>query len=122
MSLLRDKSVHAAGGFLLMGVWAAYANRGFPMPAPIIAAGVQGLITMMITLFLKQVIEGIFHQTNGALRIILPTLAAFAISLTLLTLFHGLVGTPAFLATISVPLSVSTSYAFFYSLALRTHV
>ncbi len=122
MSLAQNKAVHGLGGFLLMGGWAVFANRGYEMPAPMIAGVVQGLLTATITLFLKRVIEGIFQRTAGSIRFILPPLAAFLISLALLTIIHTLAGTPALLATISVPLAVSTLYAFLYTITLSRHV
>lgn len=105
-----------------MGGWAVFANRAHEMPAPLIAGLVQGLLTATITLFLKRIIESIFHGTAGIFRLLLPTLAALLVSLVLLTAIHTFAGTPALLATISVPLTVSTLYAFFYSLTLSRHV
>lgn len=105
-----------------MGGWAFFANRTHEMPAPLVSGIVQGLFTASITLFLKRLIEGIFHHATGWLRILAPPLAAFFISLVLLTVIHRIAGTPALIATISVPLTVSTAYAFFYTIALSHHV
>jgi len=121
MSLLQSKTVHGVGGFLLMGGWAVFANRAHPMPAPLIAGVAQGLLTATITLFLKRLTEGIFQRTTGPMKIVLPPLAAFLTSLVLLTAIHTLAGTPALGATISVPLTVSTLYSFFYTIALSRH-
>jgi hypothetical protein len=122
MSLLQNKAVHGLGGFALMGGWAIWANRAHGLPAQLTAGLVQGLLTATITLFLKQVIEAIFHRTTGTLRLLLPPMAAFLVSLVLLTTIHTLAGTPALRATISVPLAVSTLYAFLYTIALGRHV
>ena len=122
MSLLQNKALHGAGGFLLMGGWAVFANRAFEMPAPLIAGVVQGLLTALITLFLKRIIEGIFHRTAGWPRFILPPVVACLISIALLSVIHSIAGTPALLATLSVPVTVSTLYAFFYTLTLSRHV
>lgn len=105
-----------------MGGWAVFANRAHEMPAPLVAGLVQGILTATITLFLKRTIESIFYRATGAARLVLPSLAAFLISLVLLTAIHALAGTPALLATIAVPLTVSTLYAFFYALTLSRHV
>ena len=121
MSLLQSKAAHGAGGFLLMGGWAAFANRAHEMPAPLVAGVVQGILTATITLFLKRIIEGIFHRTDGWQRIVLPPLSAFLISVVLLTTVHIVAGTPAVLVTISVPLTVSTLYAFLYTIILSRH-
>ena len=69
MSLWQSKAVHGAVGFLLMGGWAVFANRAYEMPAPLIAGAVQGLLTATITLFLKKVVEGIFHRSSNGQRI-----------------------------------------------------
>lgn len=122
MSLVQNKAVHGAGGFLLMGAWAIFANRAHEMPAPLVAGVVQGLLTATITLFLKRIIEGIFQRTVGGLRFILPPLTAFLVSAALLILIHTLAATPALLATISVPLTGSTLYAFLYTVTLSRHV
>ena len=121
MSLLQNKAVHGVGGLILMGGWAFFANRKYEMPEPLIAAIVQGLLTALITLFLKQIIETIFRSTAGLRRLILPPLSAFLTSIMLLTSIHSTAGTPALLATISVPVTVSTLYALLYTLALSRH-
>jgi len=105
-----------------MGGWAFFANRAHGVPAQLAAGLVQGVLTATITVFLKQVIEGLVHRTNGALRLLLPPLAALLISLILLTTVHIIAGTPALGATISVPLTVSTLYALLYTFTLRRHV
>lgn len=122
MSLLKSKIVHGLGGFVLMGSWAAFANRAHPLPAPLVAGVVQGLLTAIITIYLKQTIEGIFHRNTGWPRLALPPLAAFLISTTILTIIHLLAGTPALIATISIPITVSTLYALFYTITLSRHV
>lgn len=122
MSLLQSKAVHGAGGFLLMGGWAVFANRAHDMPTPVIAGIVQGLLTATITLFLKRTIESIFQRTTGLRRFVLPPFTAFCISVALLSVIHTLAGTPALLATISVPVAVSTLYAALYTVSLARHV
>lgn len=122
MNLAQNKAVHGIGGFLLMGAWAAFANRTHEMPAPLVAGAVQGALTAVITLFLKQIIESVFHYADGGRRFILPPIIAFLISAVLLTVIHTLAKTPALLATISVPLAVSTLYAFLYTITLSRHV
>lgn len=105
-----------------MGGWAAFANRAHEMPAPLVAGVVQGLLTATITLFLKRVVESIFHRTVGWQCFVFPPVAAFLVSVALLTAIHTLAGTPALLATISVPITVSTLYAFAYAVTLSRHV
>ncbi len=122
MSLLQSKAVHGAGGFVLMGSWAVFANRAHEMPAPLVAGLVQGLLTATITLFLKRIIEGIFHGTSGWARMVLPPCAACLISVVVLGVIHTFAGTPALLATILVPITVSTLYAILYTITLSRHV
>lgn len=118
MKPLRSNLLHAAGGFLLMGGWAVFANRAHEMPAPLLAGIVQGLATAAITLVLKTIVEGLFTRARGWPRLVLPPLAALVTSGVLLTVIHTLAGTPALLATISVPLTVSTLYSVSYTIAL----
>lgn len=105
-----------------MGGWAVFANRAHDMPAPVIAGVVQGLLTATITLFLKRTIESIFQRNAGFRRFVLPPLTAFCISVALLSVIHTFAGTPAVLATISVPVAVSTLYATLYTVSLSRHV
>lgn len=121
MSLLQSKAVHGIGGFLLMGGWAVFANRAHDMPAPLIAGAVQGTLTAVITLFLKRIVERIFERSKGWRRIVIPPAVAFLISIVLLSTLHTIAGTPALIATISVPTTVSTVYAFLYSITLSRH-
>ncbi len=111
---------HMAGGFVLMGSWAAFANRAHPWPAPLLAGLVQGALTAVITLFLKRVVESVSARFSDHRRRWVPPLAAAGISAGLLTVAHGLAGTPALLATISVPFCVATGYAAIYAQTLAT--
>ncbi len=122
MSLLKSKAVHGLAGFVLMGSWAAFANLGHPLPAPLVAGVVQGLLTATITVVLKQVIERIFYRTTKWRRFVVPTLVAFSISTTILMISHLLAETPELIATVSVPITVSTIYALSYTLTLSRHV
>ena len=113
--LTRSSTAHGVAGFALMGGWAVFANRAHPMPAPLVAGLVQGALTAAITLFLKRVIEAASARLSGRARRWVPPLVAAAISAALLKTAHSLAGTPALLATISVPFTVATGYAFLYA-------
>jgi hypothetical protein len=113
MSVIRSNLAHGAAGLLLMGSWAAFANRAHPWPAPALAFAVQGALTTVITLTMKRVIEAVLRWQPG--RPWLAPLSAAAISASLLSSFHTLAGTPAFWATIAVPFSVATGYAGLYT-------
>ena len=109
---------HVVVAFLLMGAWAVFANRAYPMPTPLIAGAVQGALSGLITFGLKRLVERISRQCRGLASLLLPPVAAFTISVSLLTLLHAASGTPEIAATIAVPLTVSTSYAALYSWTL----
>lgn len=116
--MTRSPLLHMAGGFLLMGGWAAFANRAHPLPDIAAAALTQGMLTAVITLGLKRGIEAISARTHGWAAMVLPPLAAFGVSLVLLSAIHALARTPELAATIVVPLAVSTTYAALYAHSL----
>lgn len=120
-TVAQSSLVHVAVAFVLMGGWAVYANSAHPMPAPLIAGAVQGALSALITFGLKRLIELVSRQFSGVAGLVIPPVAAFAISATLLTLLHAASGTPEIAATIAVPLTVSTSYAALYSWSLWTN-
>ena len=118
MTATRSSAVHMAGAFVLMGGWAALANRGHPMGARLLAGLVQGTLSAVITLGLKRMVEAMAQRLPGRAALALPPVAAFCLSAALLTTLHRLTGTPEILATIALPLTVSTAYAALYSHAL----
>lgn len=117
-SLARRSSIHALVAFLAMGGWAAFANRQHAMPAPLTAMLIQGTISATITLILKRGIEALAGRLSGLPALILPPVTAFILSSIVLVGLHRLGSTPELGWTIAVPLTVSTSYAALYSLAL----
>ncbi len=102
-----------------MGGWAFIANWSHGMNMAIKAALVQALLTAIITLFMKNVIERVTYATSGTWGRIAPSLVAALISLTFLFIFHSIAGTPEILGTLAVPMLVSTIYAALYSKVLR---
>jgi hypothetical protein len=116
--ILRSSVTHVAAAFLAMGSWAAFANSAHAMPAPLTAGVIQGAISGCITLFLKRAIEFIADRLQGMAALLVPPIAAFIASASLLTAIHVASGTPEVAATIAVPLCVSTGYAAIYSFAL----
>jgi hypothetical protein len=119
---LRSSVTHVAVAFLAMGSWAAFANRAHPMPAPLYAGVIQGAISACITLFLKRAIEYLAGRLDGSMgglpALLVPPVAAFIVSASLLSAIHIASGTPEVVATIALPLCVSTGYAALYSFAL----
>lgn len=117
-TVARSSILHVLAAFMLMGGWAVFANSAHPMPAPLVAGLVQGALSGLITFGLKRLVERLSRRFAGVAALVLPPMAAFAISVTLLTALHAASGTPEILATIIVPLTVSTVYAALYSWGL----
>lgn len=117
--LLRRGWLHLAVAFVAMGGWALFANRAHPWPAMLTAGLVQGSVSALITLGLKRLVEALVRRLRGRLAGIVPPLACAAASVGVLSVIHGLAGTPELLATIAVPVAVSTTYATLYTRALR---
>ena len=129
--------VHVAFGFLAMGAWAVFANRDHLLQQALLAGLVQGAISGTLTLFLKKFLEWMSAHMDrrrprrpaparageGAggpywLQLFLPPLITATAIAAILVTAHTLAGTPEILATIAVPLTVSTSYAILYNLRL----
>lgn len=116
--LMRSSVVHVAFAFVAMGSWAAFANRAHPMPAPLYAGLIQGALSAVITLLLKQGIEALASRFSGLTALLAPPLIAALVSASVLTAIHAIGGTPEIGRTIAVPLTVATSYAALYNLSL----
>lgn len=117
--LARSGAVHGAFAFLAMGAWAAFANRGHGLEAMAMAGVIQGAISCAITLILKRSLEAMFARLAGPAAVIVPPLVTMAVVLAVLLAIHTVAGTPEVWATIAVPYTVSSSYAWIYTLALR---
>lgn len=128
-SLASNTAVHVAFGFITMGAWAVFANRGHPLPDALLAGLVQGTISGSLTLMLKKALErmsaAFFSAPQSdegigrrlAALVVPPIITATAI-LAILVGAHTLAGTPEVFATIAVPFAVSTTYAILYNLGL----
>jgi hypothetical protein len=110
--------VHVAFGFIAMGAWAVFANRGHALESALLAGFVQGAISGLLTLFLKKFLEWFNARLKGVIALVLPPLITATAIATILTTAHTFAGTPEVLATIAVPFAVSTSYAILYNLRL----
>jgi hypothetical protein len=116
--LAQSSIVHVLIAFLAMGSWAWFANRTHPPASALMAAVVQGCLSGSITLVLKTAIEFLVKHLSGIVALVVPPTAAFLTSTVLLSAIHVVAGTPEILATIALPLAVSTSYALAYSWSL----
>jgi len=107
-----------AFAFLAMGGWALWANAGHGLAAAWRPALVQGVISGVITLVLKRVLEAIVGRFAGPTAFVVPPLLTASVILAALIAVHRLIGTPEIARTVAVPWSVSTLYAILYTAAL----
>jgi hypothetical protein len=116
--LARSGAVHGTVAFLAMGAWAAFANREHGVGAMSLAGVVQGAISCVITLILKRSLEAMFARLGGPVAVLVPPLVTMAVVLATLLTIHRLAGTPEIWATIAVPYTVSSAYAWIYTATL----
>jgi len=114
----RSTAAHVAFALVAMGAWAAFANRDHGLGAAALAFAVQGGLSGLITLVLKRWLEWSFARLQGLAARAAPPLASCATIAAVLWAAHALAGTPEILATVAVPWSVSTLYAFVYTATL----
>lgn len=113
--MLQSTVTHVAFAFVVMGGWGVYANLAHPMPEPLVAGFLQGLMSAVLTLFLKKTVDRlrpVFAYVTGFWA---PPLIACIGSTSLLVLVHWLGGTPEILRTILVPVTVAISYIAVYN-------
>lgn len=117
-ALAGSSVMHVLFSFLAMGGWAVFANRMHPMPRPVVAGLVQGILSACLTLFLKSAIDALSKRFRGLAALWAPPLIACLGSSGILVTIHALSGTPEIVKTIAVPLLVSTSYAALYNYSI----
>ena len=113
--LARSSAVHAVSALLVMGGWAAFANRMHGAGHALEAALVQGASSLSLTLVLKTSLEAMSRRLAGAPAFFAPPALACAVVLALLVTAHTLAGTPEVWATIAVPYAASSAYAWIYT-------
>jgi uncharacterized protein GlcG (DUF336 family) len=115
--LARASAVHVGFAFVAMGGWALFANRthGAAAIAPALA---QGTLSGAITFGLKRVLEALAARLGGPAAYVAPPLITATVILAVLVGVHLAIHTPEIAATIAVPWSVSTLYAFIYTAVL----
>ncbi|TQV80938.1 hypothetical protein FKG95_09325 [Denitrobaculum tricleocarpae] len=106
---------HVLFAFAGMGSWAVFSNRAHPMPDPVIAGVVQGMLSAFLTLVLKTIIDRLAERFSGHTALWLPPLIAVSVSACLLVVIHNVSETPEIPQTISLPLMVAASYATIYN-------
>ena len=118
-AILRSGLTHVIFAFIVMGAWGFYANSDHGTAAALRAGLVQGAASAVLTALLKPSLELMARRLKGSpLQRVLPWIVSTILIATTLTLFHLIAGTPNILATIAVPLSVSTTYAIVYTATL----
>lgn len=116
---LRSTPAHVAFAFVVMGGWAAFANREHGPAAMVPAFLTQGLLSGLLTLLIKRGLEWGHARLSGPSgRLLPPTVSCLTVA-AVLTGAHAMAGTPEILATIAVPWTVSTLYAFTYVASLE---
>lgn len=116
---IRSTVAHVAFAVVAMGGWAAFANRDHGAAAMATAFVAQGALSGLITLLIKRWLEWAHARLAGPAARLVPPLVSCLTVAGLLTGVHAAVGTPEVLATVAVPWTVSTFYAFAYALSLE---
>jgi uncharacterized membrane protein len=116
--MLRSTPLHVAVGFVVMGGWAAFANRGHGLQAQALVFVVQGLLSGTLMLLLKRGLEAGYARLAAPIDRVLPPVVSCIAIANVLWLAHTLAGTPEILTTIAVPWSFSTLYGFIYVFTL----
>lgn len=98
-----------------MGGWAFYSNAEYGFATALTSGTAQGIMSGLLTLFLKKSVDLIRARTPVALKLWVPPIISGAASASLLISIHWLIGTPEIVKTIIVPLGVSLSYVFIYN-------
>lgn len=113
--ILQSSVTHVLFAFCAMGSWAVYANWAHPMPKPVFAGLVQGMMSATITYFLKRTIEALQAKFQGKRALWAPPLIACTASLFVLAGVHTVLGTPEVVKTIALPFTVAATYATIYN-------
>jgi len=113
--LARASATHVAVGFLVMGAWAWWVNRGHGAGPAALAGLAQGVMSGLLTLGLKRGLEAMTDRLSGPGAYVMPPLTGLVLIGTTLSAVHRLIGTPEILATIAFPLTLSTTYAAVYT-------
>ena len=116
--LARASWTHVAFALLAMGGWAFWINHNHGLGHALTAGLVQGTLSAGLTFGIKRGLEALFSRLSGPIALLGPPLLSCACVLALLVAAHTLAGTPEIWATIAVPFTVSSTYAFVYTAGL----
>jgi hypothetical protein len=116
--LAGNSSVHVGSAIIVMGSWAAFANRSHGAAPAIRAMLTQAAASGLVTFSLKTFLEAISRRLRGTLAFIVPPTLSCLVVLAFLIAAHRLSGTRELVATIAVPYAASSTYAWIYSALL----
>ncbi len=116
---MKNDKIQSVTGMILMGIWAGFANWQYPLPTVIQASITQGLLTALITFIMHHIIKKTVYKFK-----IWPlgALSGMLTSLSFLTIGHYLSATPEFLATISVPFLLASTFASILAYSFRKDI
>lgn len=118
--LASRSSVHIGSAIVVMGGWAAFANRTHGVRPALVAGLVQGGASALVTFALKRSLEAMSGRLQGTLAFVVPPTVSCAAVLMLLVVAHRLAGTHELWSTISIPYAASSTYAWIYTAILVT--
>ncbi len=108
-------AAHLGVAFVAMGGWTIVANSTASMSRMLLAGALQGTLSAILTFGMKALVEETVRRASAqSARVVAPAFCAL-FSATVLMSLHRLAGTPEILATVAVPLAVSTGYAALYA-------
>src|SRR5437773_30135 len=108
-------SIHVGSAVVVMGSWAAFANRAHGVWAAVVAGLVQGGASALVTFTLKSSLEAMSGWLKGTLAFVVPPTVSCTVVLILLVVAHRLAGTHELWSTISIPYAASSAYAWIYT-------
>ena len=118
-------SIHIGSAVVVMGSWAAFANRAHGVRAAVVAGLVQGGASALVTFALKSSLEAMSGRLKGTLAFVVPPTVSCTVILILLVVAHRLAGTHELWSTISIPYAASSAYGWIYTAILvrgRSHL
>jgi len=113
-------SIHVGSAVVVMGSWAAFANRAHGVRPAVVAGLVQGGASALVTFTLKSSLEAMSARLKGALALVVPPTISCTVVLILLVVVHRLAGTHELWSTISIPYGASSAYAWIYTAILES--
>lgn len=117
-TLAEKSSVHVGSAAIVMGAWAAMANRAHGVTGALAAGLVQGAASALVTFSLKRSLERMSRALTGSVAFWLPPTVSCTVVLILLVTVHRLAGTRELWSTISIPYAASSAYGWIYTALL----